>query len=41
MNEIIAERALPNGTIAQVIPLTFGRARIIVGDGHTYVDDSW
>jgi hypothetical protein len=37
---MLAKKILPDGRIAEVIELTFGRARIIVGDGVT-VDDSW
>jgi len=39
---IIAERILPDGRLLQVIPLTFGRARLCVGpaDSMTY-DDNW
>jgi hypothetical protein len=36
-----ATKILPDGRIVKVVPLTLGRARIIVGDGHTFVDDSW
>jgi hypothetical protein len=38
--EMLAKKILPDGRQAEVMPLTFGRARIIVGDGVT-VDDSW
>lgn len=34
-------KQFPDGRIAEVVPLTFGRARITVGDGRTDVDDSW
>jgi hypothetical protein len=30
----------PDGQVIEVVPLTFGRARILVGDGH-WVSDSW
>jgi hypothetical protein len=33
-------RTLPSGEIAEIVPLTFGRARIIVGDGYS-VNNSW
>lgn len=33
-------KPLPDGRILEVIPLTFGRARIIVGDG-CFVEDGW
>lgn len=32
--------AMKTGHHAEIIPLTFGRARIIVADG-CFVDDSW
>lgn len=31
---------LPDGYYAEIVPLTFGRARIIVTDGHQ-VEDGW
>lgn len=31
---------LPDGRWIEVVPLTFGRARIIVTDGYS-VDDGW
>jgi hypothetical protein len=34
-------KVLPNLKLAEVVPLTFGRARIIVGDGHYFVEDGW
>lgn len=30
-NDVLAERKLPDGRILQVIPLTYGRARLCVG----------
>lgn len=42
MSEFYAERLLPDGREATVVPLTFGRARLTVGPagGLTY-DDGW
>lgn len=34
-------KPLPDGRIAEITLLTFGRARIIIGDGYTFVDDSY
>lgn len=31
-NGVIAAKVLPNGRIAALVPLTFGRTRITVGD---------
>lgn len=36
----ISKGKLPNGRQVEIIHLTFGRARIIVGDG-IFVEDSW
>jgi hypothetical protein len=33
-------KTLSNGRIVSVIPLTFGRARVCIGDGTGY-DDGW
>lgn len=30
----------PDGREIEIVPLTFGRARIIIGDGYN-VDDGW
>lgn len=30
-----------DGEVVEIVPLTFGRARITIGDGTTYVRDSW
>lgn len=38
---IFARKTMPDGRIAEVIELTFGRARITIGDGATYYDDGW
>lgn len=37
----IAEKTLPDGQVVSVDPLTFGRARINIGDGHTFYEDGW
>lgn len=29
-----AKRILPDGRICEVVPLTYGRARIVVGNAH-------
>jgi hypothetical protein len=34
------KRTLKDGRIVEIIPLTFGRARIIIGDGYM-ADDGW
>lgn len=34
------KKTLQDGREVEIIPLTFGRARIIIGDGYS-VDDSW
>jgi hypothetical protein len=34
------QRTLQDGRVVEVIPLTFGRARIIIGDG-SYVYNGW
>jgi len=34
------KKIMPDGRIAEVVELTFGRARIIIGDG-AVVDDGW
>lgn len=42
MNHYLAERDLPDGRRGWVIPLTFGRARIVVGPADsTFYDDGW
>lgn len=41
---IIAERSLTNGKTIQVIPLTYGRARLCVGtdpEASGLYDDAW
>ena len=37
---ILHKKNMPDGRIAEVMELTFGRARIILGDG-AIVDDGW
>lgn len=37
---MLAKKILSDGRIVEVMPLTFGRARIIVGDGVT-IDAAW
>lgn len=37
---VIIEWNLPDGRLVSLVPLTFGRARILVGDG-CFVTDSW
>ncbi len=32
---------LPDGRIATIIPLTFGRARLTVGPDESFYDDGW
>lgn len=39
MNLVVVE--MPDGRVADVFPLTMGRARIGVGDGCTFYDDVW
>lgn len=34
-------KALPDGRVFSVIPLTFGRARVTIGNGKTFYDDLW
>jgi hypothetical protein len=42
MSDYLAERDLGDGRKAWVVPLTFGRARIIVGPAESqFIDDSW
>ena len=36
-----ARKTLPDGRVAEVVPLFFGRARIVVGPGAISVDDLW
>lgn len=39
---ILAEKPLPGGRVAQVTPLTFGRARLHVGPaGALWYSDEW
>ena len=39
---VLAEAHLPNGRTAHIIPLTFGRARLVVAlDVTTGYDDLW
>jgi len=33
-------KTLEDDTLVEVVPLTFGRARILIGDGYS-VRDSW
>jgi hypothetical protein len=35
------ERELPDGRVAFVFPLTFGRARLVVGRSRLVYDDAW
>jgi len=36
------ERLLPTGKVAMILPLTYGRARLHVGDaGSMFFDDGW
>lgn len=38
----LAERALPNGRELVVYPLTYGRARLVIGEqGSDFHDDAW
>ena len=37
----LASRQLPDGRLAAVIPLTFGRARLTVGQNRCTYDDGW
>jgi len=39
--KIIMKKKTKDGRIVEIMPLTFGRARIIIGDGHTFVDNGW
>jgi hypothetical protein len=42
MPDILAEKPLPDGRMAQVYPLTFGRARLGVGQpDQQWYDDEW
>lgn len=42
MSDILAEKPLSDGRVAQVLPLTFGRARLCVGEvGLLWYDDAW
>lgn len=42
MNYEIAQRIMPDGRVASVVPLTFGRARIVIGPSDLAVyDDGW
>ena len=34
-------KKLPDGRVVEVYPMTFGKGRITIGDGHTNVVDSW
>jgi len=40
-DSLIASRCLPDGRLAMVIPLTFGRARLTVGRNTLTYDDAW
>lgn len=38
----LAHRVLKDGRALWVYPLTFGRARIVIGqEGSPFIDDSW
>jgi hypothetical protein len=42
MEDYLAEKELPNGRGAWVVPLTYDRARIIVGKmGSVLITDGW
>lgn len=36
-----AEKALDDGRVVSVDPLTFGRARLNIGDGFSFYEDGW
>lgn len=36
-----ASKTLPDGRVVSVDPITFGRARIHIGDGRTSYDGVW
>lgn len=38
---VFARRTLPTGEQAEVIPLTFGRARLVILDGPWSYRDGW
>jgi hypothetical protein len=38
---LFPRRILPDGRILDLLPLTFGRARIAIGDGGLIYDDFW
>jgi hypothetical protein len=40
-SDYIYVKHFEGGRTAWVIRLTFGRARIIVGRGNVFIDDSW
>lgn len=39
--DYLFRRDLPDGRSLFVLPLTFGRARLVVGRGETVYDDGW
>ena len=40
--EFLAYRRIPDGRLVAVLPLTFGRARIVIGpDQALWYDDGW
>lgn len=40
--DALAEQLLPDGREAVIYPLTFGRARLVVGPpGSAFYDDAW
>jgi hypothetical protein len=41
MADMLYRRQLPDGRWLEVIPLTYGRARITIGDGKVFIDDNW
>jgi hypothetical protein len=40
-NGFLASRALADGRLLAVVPLTHGRARLTVGRGVVFYDDGW
>jgi hypothetical protein len=38
---VVEPRALADGRSVAIIPLTFGRARIVIGRGTFEYEDSW
>lgn len=37
----IASRQLPDGRLLEIVPLTFRRARIVIGQGDGWYEDQW